>query len=89
VGPPDRLPVAVAALQSDDLDGRVAVEQANQLGADIPGRTDDPDPDPRPGGRRPIDVRASGRLDPCAPGRSVAARGDGSFTEDGLEGLTA
>ena len=42
----DRLVVAVAAGEADDLDVRVPGEQADELGADVAGRPDDPDADP-------------------------------------------
>jgi hypothetical protein len=88
VGALDRLVVAIAALEPDDLDGRVSIEQSDQLGADVARRPDDPDAQRRTVARRPIDPLEGGRLDPCAHRRTVAS-GDGSFTEDGLEGLTA
>ena len=38
--------VAIATLQPDQRDVRVSDEEPDQLGADIAGRPDDPDPDP-------------------------------------------
>ncbi len=43
--PADRVVVAAAAGEPDELDVRVAREQPDQLGADVPGRPDDADPD--------------------------------------------
>ena len=40
----DRVVVAAAPDEPDDLDIRVPREQADQLAADVPGRPDDPDP---------------------------------------------
>ena len=65
VDPVDRVVVAAAPDEPDQLDVRVARQQPDELAADVPGRPDDPDtargaarrPDPRParseaGGRR-------------------------------------
>ena len=64
----DRLVVAIAALQAHELDVRVARQQADQLGADVPGRADDGDADaPLPA------VRGTPRAERGRPvGRSVA-----------------
>ena len=48
VGPADRLVAAAATHQPHDLDVRMARQQADELGADVAGGTDDGDPDPRP-----------------------------------------
>ena len=42
----DRLVVAVATGEPDDLDVRVARQEADELRADVAGRADDPDADP-------------------------------------------
>ena len=42
----DRVVVALAALQPDELDVRVAGKQPDELRADVSGGPDDPDPDP-------------------------------------------
>jgi hypothetical protein len=41
----DRVIVALAAVQPDELDIRMARQEADQLTPDISGRADDPDPD--------------------------------------------
>ena len=43
---PDGIVIALAADQPDQFDIRMAGEQPDQLATDIPGRPDDPDPDP-------------------------------------------
>ena len=43
---PDRIVIALAADQPDQFDIRMTGEQPDQLATDIPGRPDDPDPDP-------------------------------------------
>ena len=42
----DRVVLAVAAGESDDLDVRMARQQPDELGTDVPGGTDDADADP-------------------------------------------
>ena len=76
----DRLGVAVAALEPDDLDVRVAREEPDQLAADVAGRPDDADADPLVLGLRAAApsrcgagaaVRRDSRLDAaCAHGRT-------------------
>ncbi len=53
----DRIVVTVATGESDEVDVRVASQQPDQLCADVPGRADDPDPQP---------TRAAVRVDPAA-----------------------
>ena len=74
VDPGDRVVVAAAAGQSDELDVGVAGEQADELGADVAGGADDPDPDPAwPAGR--VDPAQRPRQDRRARrGRSGAWR---------------
>ena len=63
----DRLVVAAAAREADELDVRVAGQQPDQLGADVAGRADDPDPDPP---RTPGRVDATlGAGEPAGPRR--------------------
>ena len=79
----DRVVLAVAAGEADDLDVRMAGQQPDQLGADVPGRTDDADADPsRPAvgahaalrageePRRPVRRDRRGRPEPRAHGRT-------------------
>ena len=48
----ERVVVAVAALEADEVDVRVAREEPDELGADVAGRPDDADADAtRPAGR--------------------------------------
>jgi hypothetical protein len=76
----DRLGFASAALEPDDLDLGVAAQQADELGADVAGRTDDPDADPlagaRPAVRRDLcarlETRAHWRARPLTGGRLLA-----------------
>ena len=57
----DRVVVAAARREPDDLDVRVASEEADQLGADVAGRADDPDADPELGpGRRSVAIAGAG-----------------------------
>ncbi len=64
----DRVVVAAPAGQPDEVDIRVAGQQPDQLGADIPGRPDDPDADP---------ARPAGRVDAALGARQLAGgRGD-------------
>ena len=90
----DRIVVAVAAGEPDDVDVRMARQQPDQLGADVAGRADDADADPaRPAvratprserGRNPDDwsvAIAAGDPSPAltgARGRSRAAGSGGS-----------
>ena len=77
VDPADRVVVAAAADEPDELDVRVSRQQPDQLGADIAGRPDDPDPDPaRPARRvdaplRTGELRRSRRSLPSARRRRV------------------
>src|SRR5690242_9066424 len=65
----DRVVVAPATGQPDELDIRVPRQEADELGADISGRADDPDPDA---------ARAAARVDPALRSRQAAAsRGRG------------
>jgi hypothetical protein len=72
----DRVVVTTPARQPDEVDGRMARQQSHELGPDVPGRADDPHPDPltgaRPAVRRdrgpPLDGRAHGRAGPFAEG---------------------
>ncbi len=69
MGRADRFGFAGASLEPRDLDVRVALEQADQLGADVARRPDDPDADPRGGAGAA--VRRDSRLDAaCAHGRT-------------------
>ena len=62
--------------QRDDVDERVPVEEPDQLGADVPGRADDPDADAELGARPAVrldrrtrlETRAHGRAEPFAEG---------------------
>ncbi len=81
----DRL-MAVAALEPDDLDRRMAAEQADQLGADVARCADDPDPDPAVRGIRPAIRRDRDRwLDSRAHGRAGVRRHARSLAGDGFE----
>ena len=81
----DRLVAAAARGQRDDVDERVAVEEPDQLGADVAGRADDPDADPQvrsgPAVRRDrrlrLQARAHGRARPFAEGRLLSRAGIG------------
>ena len=74
--PGDRVVVAAAPGEPDQLDVRVAGEQPDQLGADVAGRADDPDADPpRPAGR--VDARAASGQDARAPVGGGLGRGGG------------
>ena len=57
---PDRIVVALAADQPDQFDVRMAGEQPDQLATDVPGRPDDPDPDPARPARRVDATRRAG-----------------------------
>ena len=85
--------------EPDDLDVRVAGEQPDQLGADVAGRADDPDPDPaRPTvvgdaparTRRSPDERsvstAAGDSSPALTGAWRRSRAAGSGDSPGSEG---
>jgi hypothetical protein len=76
VRPADRVVVAAARCEPDDLDERVASEEPDQLRADVAGRADDPDADLRAGTRPAVrrdrrsglEARAHGRAKPFAEG---------------------
>jgi hypothetical protein len=81
----DRL-VAVATLEPDDLDGGMATEQPDQLGADVAGRADDPDPDRAGAGIRPAIRRDRARwLGRRAHGRAGVRRHAWSLAGDAVE----
>jgi hypothetical protein len=63
MGQADRLAVAAAALEPDDLDVRVAAEETDQLGPDVPRRTDDPDPNAGAGARSAVRLDRGRRLE--------------------------
>jgi len=65
----DRVIVALAAVQPDELDIRMARQEADQLTPDISGRADDPDPDASRSA-----VRVDAALIPRHEGRLVARR---------------
>ena len=84
----DGLVLAVAAGEADDLDVRMAGEQADQLRPDVPRRADDPDPDPARSAvvgnaaqrawqepRRAVRRDRRGRLEPRAHGRVAPLTG--------------
>jgi hypothetical protein len=76
----DRVGLPVSTLQADDLDGRMAGEDPDQLGPDVTAGADDPDPDLFLSRARPAVRPDRGRwLDPRAHGRTW------SFAEDGFE----
>ena len=83
----DRLVLAVAPGEPDDLHVRMPAQQPDQLAAAIAGRADDPDPDPPRRRRSAGTPRAErGRI---PDGRSVAiAAGDPSPALTGARGLS-
>jgi hypothetical protein len=79
----DGIVVAVATGETDEIDVRMAGQQADELRADVAGRADDPDPDtPRSavrlfaaggagqGPRRSVRRDRGGRLEPRAHGHT-------------------
>ena len=74
--PGDRVVVAAAPGEPDQLDVRMAGQQPDQLGADVAGRPDDPDPDP---------ARAAGRVDAARGAREEPGRADPSRSRERLE----
>ena len=79
----DRLVLAVAAGEPDDLDVRMPAQQPDQLAAAVAGRADDPDTDAsraidaghaplgtRDDPRRPVRRDRRGRPESCAHGRT-------------------
>jgi len=77
----DGLVIATAPDETYDGDGRVAIEEPDELGADVPGRAHDGDADGRDGTRpaillgRRVETRAHGRVRPLAVGRLVRGPG--------------
>ena len=71
----DRLVISATAHETHDRHGGMAIEQPDELRADVAGRPDDRDPD-RPVGSRPairlgrrLEARAHGRTRPLTVGR--------------------
>ena len=82
--------VAVAAVEADDLDRRMAAEDPDQLAAAVAGRPDDRDPDPGIAVTEAAIGRGLERApDPRAHRRAGVAGHAWSFAEDGSWVITA
>jgi hypothetical protein len=85
---PDRLAIAIPALEADDVDLRMAAEQSEQLSADVAGRADDPDANAVAGARPAVRRDRSSRLEPRAHRRARTLTGGRLEVETGI-GWTA